>query len=170
MIRITGIRPLLYWLPLLLCIALLFQFSSQSYEQQTIIPFLQKYMNEGELTKLLPNIAVKYGDRIFMLKWQPFHFFEFLFRKAAHFLVYAMLAGLFFLAMFPWKLKVGWKAAIVLLAIVSAAALDEWNQTMRVHRNGEAIDVGLDLIGGFAGLLVSMAILYALRKRKVRER
>ncbi|CAG7632358.1 VanZ family protein [Paenibacillus allorhizosphaerae] len=163
------LRPLLYLLPLIVCIMLLFSFSSQSYDQQTIVPFLRSHLNEGELTRILPNIAVKYGDRVFMLKWQPLQFLEFVFRKMAHLIMYATLAVVLFLALFPFRFRWGWKAAFVVLAIVSTASLDEWNQTMRIRRNGEAIDVVLDSLGGVVGLLICIAVMRIRNKRKVRE-
>jgi len=165
----TKIRPLLYCLPLLMCVLRLFSFASQSYDQQTIVPFLRSHLNEGELTRLLPNIAVKYGDRVFMLKWQPLQFLEFVFRKMAHLTMYATLAAVLYLALIPFRFRLKWKAAAVLLAIVCAASLDEWNQTMSVRRNGEGIDVVLDLFGGAAGLLACIAITRLRKNKKVRE-
>ncbi|CAG7613109.1 hypothetical protein PAESOLCIP111_01561 [Paenibacillus solanacearum] len=166
----ARLKPVVYCLPLLLCILLVFSFSSQSYDKQTIIPYLNKHLNERELGKLLPNIAVKYGDRIYLFKHEPFRSVEFLFRKAAHLFMYSMLGGLLYLALFPYKIRFRWKISLVLLLLASAAAVDEWNQTLHLHRKGEAIDVGLDFTGGIVGLIVSAFILYVISKRKKRER
>jgi VanZ family protein len=155
------------WLPTLLWgllftgwLALLFMFSSQSYEQQTIQPFLLSHFDYHQLVRWLPDITIKYRTSVFNSHQNPYNFIEFLFRKGAHLFVYATFAAVLF--MFMRSLSRGrWFFSIVvtLLVTVAVPALDEWNQLSSHERTGNPTDVMLDFTGGCAGLLVCLCIL-----------
>ena len=81
---------------------------------------------------------------------------NFLIRKSAHFIEYAMLAGLLFRAIrsdSPVRWKIGW--AIYSLAVVACwALLDEYHQSLTQTRGGSIYDSLLDTSGGLFALIV----------------
>lgn len=164
------------WLPTLLWgliftgwLALLFMFSSQSYEQQTIQPFLLSHFDYHQLVRWLPDITITYRNSVFNSHENPYNFIEFLFRKGAHLFVYATFAAVLF--MFMRSLSRGrWFLSIVvtLLVAIAVPALDEWNQLSSHARTGNKTDVLLDFTGGCAGLLVCLCILGLIKLRRRR--
>lgn len=156
------------WLPTLLWgllftgwLALLFMFSSQTYEQQSIQPFLRSNFEYEQLVRWLPDVTITYRSSMVNSHDRPYSFIEFLFRKGAHLFVYAMFAAMLF--MFVRSLSRGrWFLPIVvtLLVAIAVPALDEWNQlSSGGERTGNATDVMLDFAGGCAGLFVCLCII-----------
>lgn len=146
-------------------ILLIFAFSSQPYDRQTIQPALHGSLNEQTAEDVLPEISFVYNDMRFSTRDNPFGVIEFAFRKSAHLFVYGMLAvlaslGLRFLVK-PWRSSGG-----ALLLVVSIAALDEWNQRRIPGRTSNPEDVVVDFIGGCAGLLVFLVARAAMLRIK----
>lgn len=141
-------------------IGLLFLFSSQSYEEQSIQPLLIHYFGHDQLVEWLPDVTIAYEGSVINSHELPYHFVEFYFRKGAHFFVYAVYASLLF--MFLRALSRGrWllSAVITLLVAIAVPALDEWNQLGSEERTGSLMDVVLDFIGVCTGLFVCLCIL-----------
>ncbi|OBZ11217.1 MULTISPECIES: VanZ family protein [Bacillales] len=166
------------WIPTLIWgilltgwLALLFMFSSQTYEQQSIQPFLRSHFNYDQLVRWLPDMTITYRASVINSHDRPYSFIEFLFRKGAHLFVYATFAAMLF--MFLRALTRGrWFISIVLTLLVAVAvpALDEWNQLGSDERTGNATDVVLDFAGGCAGLLVCLCILGVVKLWRSRTR
>ena len=79
-----------------------------------------------------------------------------LLRKAAHLGLYGMLGLLCYVALAPRGPRRRAGAGRVLGAValvVAIAAADEWHQRFVPGRSARAYDVGLDALGGAAGLL-----------------
>ncbi|MCA0756470.1 VanZ family protein [Paenibacillus sp. N4] len=143
---------------------LLFTFSSQSYEQQSIQPWLRRTFNMQQLIRLLPDMTITYRAKTMHSHTDPFQFVEFLFRKGAHLFVYAMLAAILFMLMRSFNPRRWLRAlAVTLVTAWVVPALDEWNQLSSVHRTGNVTDVWLDFVGGCAGVLVCLCILGVVR-------
>lgn len=88
--------------------------------------------------------------------------FDFILRKAAHFVEYAVLAFLFFRALHSGR---GYSAgrAFVFSFLFSAlyAVSDEWHQTFILNRSGEIRDVFIDSCAA----LSSLSVLYFIVKK-----
>lgn len=154
-------------------LGMLFVFSSQTYEEQSIQPFLRSHFNYHQLMRWLPDVTIHYRTSVVNSHVNPYRFIEFLFRKGAHLFVYATLSALLF--MFLRTLTRGrvWVSILLtLLAAVAVPALDEWNQLGSDERTGNATDVVLDFMGGCAGLLVCLGLLGIVRlwRRKGRSK
>lgn len=143
---------------------LLFTFSSQSYEQQSIQPWLRRTFNMKQLISLLPDMTITYRAKTMHSHTNPYQFVEFLFRKGAHLFVYAMLAAILFMLIRSFNPK-RWRRAIAvtLVAALAVPAMDEWNQLSSENRTGNVTDVWLDFAGGCAGILVCLCILGIVR-------
>jgi VanZ family protein len=133
----------LYWLPVVLWMAMLFGFSSDSQSFHHSSRIL-----EPLLRLLLPNLSPEMRDAI-----------VFTARKVVHLSVYAMLALLVWRA---WRKPVrrdprpwSWRdAGVALLVAALYAASDEFHQTFVPGRDGCVRDVLIDTCGAAAGLFL----------------
>jgi VanZ family protein len=132
-----------YWLPVLIWMMVIFSASrdSQSFDRSSRIigPFIHF---------LFPNMSDASVNRIVTAA-----------RKCAHLAEYAVLSVLFWRAVTkpvwkelqPWN----WRVAGVSVAFVAIyAATDEFHQSLVPGRQGSALDVVLDTVGGMAGMLL----------------
>lgn len=88
------------------------------------------------------------------LQASPVGWQDFIFRKTAHFLEYAVLAILFYRGLrnttkFPDKNNL----ALCFLLTVLYALSDELHQTRVYGRTGRSFDIGVDSLGAFFGML-----------------
>ena len=131
----------------LLLFTILFISSSQSYEQQTIVPLLEKYLPTRPLEGLLSLFKIPYwGITVSVEERGYYYFLEFLIRKAAHVVIFAAIA-VAVLKLLP-KPKI-WLAFGIAVGI---AILDEYRQSLTGGRTGLAADVVLDSFGAALGL------------------
>jgi VanZ family protein len=133
----------LYWLPVILWMVMIFGFSSDSHSFQHSSRIL-----EPLLRWLLPNLSPDTRDAIVLVA-----------RKGAHLSVYAVLALLVWRAWRkpmrrdprPWS----WRdAGVALLVAALYAASDEFHQTFVPTRDGCVRDVLIDTCGAAAGLFL----------------
>ncbi|REE57523.1 VanZ family protein [Paenibacillus taihuensis] len=160
-IEVDGIkisRIWLYILPVVLWVALIFHFSSQSFQEQTIQPFLQRHFNENKLREILPDITIHFNHRAISAKLAPFDFIEFIFRKSAHLFIYGMLALVFYITSKPLRLRMAYRVVWALTAVTVVASIDEWNQLSSFQRTGTPRDVIVDLAGGAICLVIGLSI------------
>lgn len=147
-------------------VGIVFYFSSQPYQDQTIIPLLKELFSKEILLQWLPDVTIHYDQLRYNARTQPYHFVELLVRKAAHLLLYCALAFIAYMAQFRYREGKLGKAAIALLLTVLVAALDELNQKVSLLRNGSFYDVGLDAVGGCFGLMLAMILCSRLNRKK----
>ena len=75
-------------------------------------------------------------------------------KKAAHLMVYAVLAALWWRALAREGLSPGWAFALALAASVLYGLSDELHQTFVPGREGRLTDVGYDLLGAALALAI----------------
>ncbi|PSL40661.1 VanZ like protein [Planomicrobium soli] len=132
---------------LLLLLSILFISSGQTYEQQTLIPTLEKYLASKPLEGLLSYIHIPYyGIHVSVEERGYFAFIEFLLRKGAHLFMFGAVA-IAVVVLLP-KPKF-WVAFVI---TVGLAVLDEYRQSLTGGRTPAAQDVLLDSIGAFIAL------------------
>ncbi|WP_438448527.1 VanZ family protein [Gorillibacterium sp. sgz5001074] len=136
----------------ILWLGVIFLFSSQPYQKQTIIPFLQKHVSESKLESKLPDVTIRYHDSTVNSQKRPYQFLEFLFRKSAHVTIYAVYGFLLFNSMVRIREHGLVKGYIVLCLLLLTACFDEWNQTRIQQRTGIVQDLGFDFTGGLIGI------------------
>lgn len=136
---------------LVILMTFLFLSSSQTYEQQSLIPLLQNWLSNKPLESLLSSIHFRYGDTIISIETLGYyHFIEFFIRKGAHFVIFG-LVGLAFYRIFK-NTRVAFFAA--LLCTLSCAIADEYHQALTGGRTSSLKDVLLDLSGGSIFILL----------------
>jgi VanZ family protein len=154
----TMRRLVLYWLPPVLWMGLIFWFSTDRFSSvetgsrfEEIVGWLAPGMEEASRLRL-----------------------HHLFRKLGHLAEYGLLAMLWMRAfesrqskgrLHRWRLR----ALLVLLIVAGYALLDEWHQTFTVNRSGSLIDCTIDTIGGGIGLLLRRLQSCLIRKDGLRE-
>jgi hypothetical protein len=84
-----------------------------------------------------------------------FGVWDFIVKKGGHMLGYALLASACYHALNNGRLSRKWLFVFSLCIAALYAASDEWHQTFTPGRKGTPLDVGVDLIGGTIGILVS---------------
>src|SRR5690606_9045347 len=108
---------------------LIIMLSSQPYEKQRITPILTRMIGPVQLSEKLPDIEFRYGNKWIHAKKQPYVFVEFVFRKAAHFVVYMTLAFLAMFAFRPFILRSGLRVLVVLWLCIAFSLMDETIQS-----------------------------------------
>ncbi|NHN29388.1 VanZ family protein [Paenibacillus agricola] len=142
---------------LLLWIVLILYLSFQTYQQQSIQPWLRTFYTQEQLAAKLPDWTIHYLGGEVAAKTRPFTFVEFLVRKGAHVCIYALLALLSYLGFATFISKALWRIGAVMAVVLLVAGFDEWNQSFTTTRTGVVQDIGIDLLG--AALVVLLVIL-----------
>ncbi|MDN7241746.1 VanZ family protein [Planococcus sp. N028] len=134
---------------LLLLLGILFISSGQTYEQQTLIPTLEKYLVSKPFEGLLSYLHIPYyGIMVSIEERGYFAFIEFLLRKGAHLFMFGALAIAVFVLLPKPKF---WLAFAI---TVGLAFLDEFHQSLTGGRTPTGQDVLLDSIGAFIALSI----------------
>jgi VanZ family protein len=142
------IKLLKYWLPVVLMVAAIYYFSTDVLSGENTRSFLEDILGwlgytVSERTARILNYGV---------------------RKAAHFVEYALLAGLLYRA-FRADSGTGWQFRWALYSFLLCAAMslaDEYHQTLTQDRVGSIKDSLLDS----AGALFMLVIIRTFYKRK----
>jgi VanZ family protein len=130
-----------YWLPLLIWMTVIFSASADTQSTAHTSRFLEPF-----LRSLWPDISLEKIDQV---RWVV--------RKAAHLTEFAILAWLWWRALRrptrydskPWSWRI---AGCALGAVVLYAISDELHQYFVANRTASVRDVGIDTLGGIAGL------------------
>lgn len=138
----------LFWLPALLCMALIFAGSTHRLSSQRtsriLVPLLKS---------LFPNISAEAVGNI-----------QFIIRKGGHVSEFTILSMLYLLAIRKMNQPVVWswaQARLAFLLTTLYAATDELHQSFEPTRQGLIGDVAIDSIGAAVG--VGLWYLYATR-------
>ncbi|WP_438311946.1 VanZ family protein [Sporosarcina sp. FA9] len=136
---------------LLLLLSILFISSGQTYEQQSIIPTLQKWFPNKPFESLLMKFEFPYwGIKVSIEERGYYYFVEFLIRKSAHFFIFAFIA----VAVYSTLPKLKFRLQIAAFITLILAFLDEFHQYLTGGRTPSLQDVVLDMFGALTALLV----------------
>lgn len=151
---------------------ILFYSSSQTYEQQSSVPLLERLLVNEPFKSSLSNIRFSYaGSPISVEESGYFKFVEFFIRKGAHFGTYFILGGSLFLGIIPKLKNVGLSFMYAWLSATGYAAMDEFHQMLTGGRSPLFQDVMLDSSGAFlAGLLLTGYYLWINRQKKPKKK
>ncbi|MGG1518447.1 VanZ family protein [Paenibacillus oryzisoli] len=146
----------------LLWMAFIYMKSAETYQQQSLRPFLESKLSEQQL-KHFPHLSFHYDGQ--WISWQdPINAIEFFIRKAGHVSEYALLALLWSIACLAKPLRLNMALGTSFLISIVYAATDEWHQTFVKDRTGHPIDVAVDAVG----ILLAVAIVWLVMRRKTR--
>lgn len=153
----------------LIMMGILFYSSSQTYEQQSTIPLLEKLLKNEPFKKSLSNVSFMYGGSPVSIEESGyFKFVEFFIRKGAHFGTYFILGGSLFLGINPRVKHLGISFMYAWLGATGYAALDEFHQMLTGGRTPLFQDVMLDSSGAMLASLILVGYYLWLNRRKKR--
>lgn len=142
----------------------LFISSSQTYEQQSLIPSLQHYLpNKPFESAFSMLISILGKTHIFVGDNSYYHFIEYLLRKGAHFVLFGLLATGIFFSLSP-RLPRFFLATFTTFLL---ACVDETHQYFTGGRTATFRDVILDMSGALVFLVIIKILLFLkLKKNK----
>ncbi|PPA70307.1 VanZ family protein [Jeotgalibacillus proteolyticus] len=149
--KIKG--ALLRLIPFILFCGTVWYSSSQPYEDQTLIPFLESALSKEYFRHLLEGIQFTYGGTAVSIDALGYSgFIEFFIRKSAHLSIF-FLIGLFLSSFLYYLLRrLRLSSLCTFLFIVMFASLDEYRQFLTGGRTPLVEDVVLDTIGGILAI------------------
>lgn len=135
----------------ILWMILIYSFSNQSGD-------ISSDMSGGILDCILgwlEQIGLNFSNEII-------YTFMFIIRKVAHYLLYFILGLLLMSLFYEYSISLNKQVIYAILICLIYASSDEIHQLFVPDRNGNIIDVFIDMFGG----LTSIGIIYIFRKRK----
>lgn len=150
-----------------LMMLILFISSSMTYQQQSQVSLIQKFLSNEPLKATLNQISFDYAGSEISLSANGYNkFIEFFIRKAAHFMTYFILGGSLYLGLSP-KLKQKSSVLSLFFAWLAAtgyAAFDEFHQMLTGGRTPLFQDVMLDASGALTACL--LILIYQMIRKK----
>ncbi|PIC56143.1 VanZ family protein [Sporosarcina sp. P12(2017)] len=144
-------RKALAFIIVLCIIGSLFVSSSQTYEQQSLIPTLENLLTNKPFETTLSALSIPYWNTTISVEERGYyHFVEFLLRKSAHFVLFGLLAAGIFLSL-PSRFPRFLIASIITLLL---ACIDETHQYFTDGRTATIRDVILDMSGALTFLII----------------
>lgn len=149
---------------IVLCIiGSLFISSSQTYEQQSLIPTLENLLPSKPFETALSTLSIPYWNTTISVEERGyFHFVEFLLRKSAHFVLFGLLAAGIFLSL-PSRFPRFLIASTLTLLL---ACVDETHQYFTGGRTATLRDVMLDMSGALTFLIILQIITWFRNRKK----
>lgn len=118
------------------------------------VSFVTSRLNPERLRSLLGLIEFTYAGSTVSLEAMGLDgLLRFLFRKAAHVMLYGMLGYFLFLGIRSISKRVGFVISTTLLTVIAVASLDEYQQSLTPTRSGLIEDVILDSAAGLIGIV-----------------
>jgi VanZ family protein len=162
---------LLFYLPLLIWMGVIYTFSSQPYEKQDIKPWLKKEVSQQKVKQYFSKTQFQYGNEtVSIKKLGVTGFVEFFIRKGGHVTEYAILGTLSYrLFLHILRARSYSKYLIGVLLCSLYAITDEFHQRFVHHRTPTAADVGLDTLGAAIGATLYLFVVWLILYRKRRH-
>ena len=156
-------------LVLLVLLSTLFMSSGQTYEQQSLVPELEKWLPGKPLESLLATLEIPYwGIKVSIEERGYYGFIEFLIRKSTHFFTFALMALVIYAVLPKWNFRKMIAAFLTLLVAIT----DEVHQSLTAGRTASSQDVMLDMAGAVTILFLlhfSMIIKHSISKKSAKE-
>lgn len=154
---------------LLILLGILFISSGQTYEQQSIIPNLQRWLPDKPLESTLSKFKIPYWGITVSIEERGYYYFvEFLLRKAAHFFIFGFIATAIYMVLPKIQFRFLFAALFTLLIAVG----DEFHQSLTGGRTPSLQDVALDMAGAITALVIVVVIAginNAIKKTRPRQ-
>lgn len=158
----------LYLVLAFVIMAILFFSSSQTYQQQSQVGFLDKWLSSHPFEEQLKGIVFNYGGSEVSIQASGYSkFIEFFIRKGAHFTTYFLLAGSWYIGLVPRIKGLFLTGVVSWLAATGYAGLDEFHQMMTGGRTPLFQDVMLDSLGALTAVAICLLV-FGLKKSKKR--
>lgn len=162
-------RKIIVLFVLLIILTMLFMSSGQTYEQQSLVPVLEKWLPGKPFESLLATLIIPYwGIKVSIAERGYYEFVEFLIRKSTHFFTFGLIAIVIYAVLPKWHFRKVTAAFLTLLVAVT----DEVHQSLTAGRTGSSQDVMLDMTGAVTVLILlhfSMLMKHSTTKKSAKE-
>ena len=149
-----------YIFPIICWGGVIFFFSSQTYEEQSLTPLLGELFQSERIKALLSHISFQYhSSEISVQNLGVAYFIEFFIRKFAHLFVFFIFGLLTVRAVCNKVGKSVLAMILSLLLVMVYAGLDELHQMYTGGRTPLLTDVYIDTIGGLIGIITYMFVI-----------
>lgn len=146
---------------LLFLLGILFMSSGQTYEQQSLVHTLEKWLPGKPFESLLAKWEIPYwGIHVSIAERGYYAFIEFLVRKSTHFFSFGLIAIAVYAVLPKFNYRIWAAAALTLLIAIS----DEIHQSLTVGRTASSQDVLLDMLGAVTALI----LLYLIKRLQMK--
>jgi VanZ family protein len=163
--RRNYVKKIIFFILFIGLLSTIFYFSSQTYQQQSLIPLLDSILPKDWIIQHFSFVHFHYGSSEISIQSRGVsHFVEFFIRKAAHFCVYATLAIIAFFIIRMWKSNVFSSILSITLCFLYASS-DEIHQHFTGGRTPMWQDVVLDTFGVCVGVMLTIFITHFKRKK-----
>jgi len=154
-------------LVLIILLGVLFFSSGQTYEQQSLIPALEKWLPGEPFASQLSNLHIPYWGMTISVDERGYYpFVEFLLRKSAHFFIFGFIAIAIYLILPKHLFRMMTAAWLTLFVAIG----DEYHQSLTGGRTPAVQDIVLDMSGAITFLLILKLVLLLKRPKKRRKR
>lgn len=160
---IFFLKPLSF-LPAILMMYMIFQFSAQTGEVSGQLSYDISY-KIVEIKDELLGTEKSYED--LAAEADSIHYYV---RKAAHMTVYFLLAIAVSFPLYVYRVRGIWLMLLAGIVCVGFAGLDEYHQSFVAGRGPSLKDVGIDSIGAFVGILLVQAFCWSTMHNPARRR
>lgn len=164
-------KDLLYIVGAFVIMGILFYSSSMPYSDQSVTPFLDRFLQSEPLKGLLSNIEFMYaGSEVSIAALGYSRFVEFFIRKGAHFFIYFLLSFFWFMGLKSNMKSVPLAALVAFMLAAGYASFDEFHQGLTPERTPLLEDIMLDSAGAIVGVVTTWLFSANFKKRKRRNR
>lgn len=161
---INKFKVIISLIILLSMMLILFRSSNESYQQQSLIPLLNRMLANEPLKNILSHIQFTYAGRNIAIDEIGYSsFIEFFIRKAAHFFTYFIMGCCSFALIKQFVSQPVYRILLAWFIPIAYAILDEIHQSFTPGRTPLWQDVALDSVGAITGIM----IYYYFRKNKL---
>lgn len=161
-------KKVVYFIPAIIMMGIVFYSSSQEYQEQDIRPLLKQYVDLSFLTPLFENIRISYHNNIVSVETHGIEgFIEFFLRKGAHVTVFLLICLFLYYGITKSFAQMSdfSKMCFAFFVTVLYALFDEWHQSMTPNRTRYIGDVWLDSLGASLAILFIWIVLHFRTKK-----
>lgn len=160
------------WLPAIIVMIIIFQFSSQPYGDQSLKPGLDRNLIVNSLAERMSDVQFDYaGKEVSVHTLGKAGFVEFLIRKGAHFSIFGLLGFTLFYALYAKQRGSALKRYIIAIVISFLyACSDEFHQSIIPDRTPLFQDVMIDTAGAICGAALMVLLMrWSQQRRKTQD-
>lgn len=155
-------KKLIYWIPSILWMGVIYYSSDQPYQDQDIKPLLSNYVDLSFLEPIFQSISFTYNQSLVNVEQLGVEgFIEFFIRKGAHVGVFFLLCILLYVAATKTFTNKSRNIPLLVAFFVTVlyALFDEWHQGLTPNRTPYIGDVFLDSFGALLAIVVILITL-----------
>lgn len=151
------VKKIVLWILVISTMTAIFIFSSQPADESSA--------TSGRFAYRVLSVSKSFRELTESEKHDVIESLQHVFRKGAHFSIYALLGFLIYLLLNSYAVRRALMLSPVLTALYAAS--DEIHQMFVSGRAGQLGDIMIDFLGALCGAIVAMAALFIIKRFKI---